>query len=151
MSLWAAILLIVVGVALVIAFSGRLVRGAVGTSYGFGVSASLTSIIFLGFDPENLAVGGAGAYEQIAGIALGSILGAGMVALALAFGITTLFAPMTFENAPKPVLGVSVAVSLLMLRKRIGRGAGALLVLLYGLFVAGGYFASETEALGVFQ
>lgn len=108
MTIWVALLLVAAGAVLVVRFSGRLVRGAIGTSQGFGVSAFLISVIFIGFDPENLAVGAAGSYEQVPGIALGSIVGAAMVALALAFGITALLAPMTFEKVPKPVLGVPV-------------------------------------------
>lgn len=109
MSLLLAVLLVVVGLALVLAFAGRLVRGVVGTSVGFGVSAFLISVVFVGFDPENLAVGAVGSYEEVTGIALGSIIGAAMVALALAFGITALLAPMTFENVAKQVLAVPIA------------------------------------------
>jgi len=46
------------------------------------------------FNPENLAVGATGSYEGVAGIAPGSIVGAAMVALALAYGITALPAPI---------------------------------------------------------
>lgn len=113
MSIWIAVMLVIVGMVLVVTFSGRLVRGAVGTSQGFGVSAFLISVLFIGFDPENLAVGAAGSYEQVAGIALGSIIGSAMVALALAFGITALIAPMTFEQVPTPVLGVPLAAVVL--------------------------------------
>ena len=67
----------VVGLALVIYFAEKLVKGAVGTAIGFGISAFLVSVIFIGFDPENLAVGTVGSAEEVAGIALGSIIGAG--------------------------------------------------------------------------
>lgn len=139
MSLVVALLLVVVGIILVIAFSERLVRGAVGTSYGFGVSAFLVSVIFLGFDPENLAIGAAGTYEQIAGIALGSILGAGMVALALAFGVTALLAPMEFDKAPMSVLAVPVTAVVLMgglsLDGALSRVDGGVLLLAYAAAV----------------
>lgn len=113
MSIWLAILLVIAGTVLVVFFSGRLVRGVVDTSRGFGVSAFLISVIFLGFDPENLAVGATGSYEDVAGIALGSIVGAAMVAFALAFGVTALIAPMRFEDVPKRVLGVPIVSVLL--------------------------------------
>lgn len=51
-----------------------------GTSVGFGGSAFLISVVFIGFDPENLVVGAVAAAECAAGIALGSIIGAAMVA-----------------------------------------------------------------------
>ena len=43
--------LFVVGLGLVIYFAEKLVKGAVGTSLGFGVSTFLISVIFIGFDP----------------------------------------------------------------------------------------------------
>lgn len=113
MSIWIAVPLVLAGTALVIFFSGRLVRGVVGTSRAFGVSTFLVSVLFVGFDPENLAVGATGSYEDIAGIALGSIVGAAMVAFALAFGITALAAPMRFKEVPKEVLGLPVVSVLL--------------------------------------
>lgn len=139
MSLFLAVLLIVVGLTLVLVFAGRLVRGVVGTSVGFGVSAFLISVVFVGFDPENLVVGAAGSYEEVTGIALGSIIGAAMVALALAFGITALVAPMTFENVAKPVLVVpTAAVALfggLALDGTVSRLDGIILLAGYALSV----------------
>lgn len=121
-----------IGLGLVIAFAERLVKGALGTSIGFGISPFLVSVIFIGFDPENLAVGAVGAFEGVAGIALGSIIGAAMVAIALAFGITALCVPMTFEQAPKQVLAVPVLAGLLLgllcLDGQLSRGDGAVLL-----------------------
>ena len=72
-----------VGLGLVIFFAEQLVKGVVGTSMGFGLSAFLLSVIFIGFDPDNLAVGTAASAEGVTGIALGSILGGAMVAMPL--------------------------------------------------------------------
>ena len=113
MDLIVAIPLFIVGLALVIFFAEQLVKGLVGTSTNFGISAFLISVIFLGFDPENLAVGATGAYEQVAGIALGSIIGAAMVAIALAFGITALCAPMRFNQVPRKILLAPILAVLL--------------------------------------
>jgi cation:H+ antiporter len=109
-----AVVLFIVGLGLVIYFAEKLVKGAVGTSVGFGISAFLVSVIFIGFDPENLAVGAVGSFEGVAGIALGSVVGAATVAIALAFGITALIAPMRFEQAPKRVLAVPVLAVVLL-------------------------------------
>lgn len=114
MSSWLAVLLFTVGLALVLLFAERLVEGAVGTAMGFGFSAFLISVVFIGFDPENLAVGATGSYEQVAGIALGTIVGAAMVAIALAFGLTALIVPLHFERAPRAVLVVPVGAVLLL-------------------------------------
>lgn len=114
MNIIVSIVLFIIGLGLVIYFAEKLVKGAVGTSLGFGISTFLVSVIFIGFDPENLAVGAAGSFEGISGIALGSIIGAAMVAIALAFGITALFNPMRFEQVPKQILVVPILAVLLL-------------------------------------
>ena len=106
--------LFVVGLGLVICFAERLVKGTVGMSVSFGVSTFLISVIFIGFDPENLAVGAVASYEGVAGIALGSIVGAAMVAIALAFGITAMLAPMRFEKVSRVLLAVPILAVLLL-------------------------------------
>ncbi len=114
MNLTISMTLFILGLGLVIYFAEKLVKGVVGTSLGFGISAFLISVIFIGFDPENLAVGAVGSFEGVAGIALGSIIGATMVAIAFAFGITALFVPMKFKQVPKQILIVPIlAVALL--------------------------------------
>ena len=100
MNIAFSILLFLAGLGLVIYFAEKLVQGAVGTSAGFGVSTFFISVLFIGFDPENLAVGAVGSYEAASGIALGSIIGAAMVAIAFAFGVTALIVPMDFARPP---------------------------------------------------
>ena len=126
-----------VGLGLVVYFAEKLVGGVVGTSFGFGISTFIISVVFIGFDPENLAVGAAGSFEGVSGIALGSIIGAAMVAIALAFGITTLIAPLSFEAAPRrilivPVLAV-VLLGVLALDGELGRLDGIILLAVYAL------------------
>ncbi len=139
MNTIVSIALFVVGLGLVIYFAEKLVKGAVGTSLGFGVSTFLISVIFIGFDPENLAVGAVGSFEGFAGIALGSIIGAAMVAIALAFGITAMFAPMRFEQVPKQILTVPILAVLLLgilsLDGQLSRIDGAVLLLGFVLSV----------------
>ena len=80
---------------------------------GFGLSTFLLSVIFIGFDPDNLAVGAAASAEGVSGIALGSILGGAMVAIAFAFGLAAVVAPMTFAQVPPQILGVQMLVVVL--------------------------------------
>jgi len=140
MSLPVAVLLLAGGIALVAYFAGKLVAGAAGTAHGFGVSAFVLSVFFLGFDPENLAVGAVGGSEGLAGIALGSILGAAMVAIALAFGVTALLAPMELGRRSPWVAALPVAAvalfTVLCLDGRLSRLDGALLVAGYGAALA---------------
>ena len=77
--------------------------------------------------------------EASAGIALGTIVGAAMVALALAFGVTALIVPLDFEQAPRRILvlpvGAVAVLTLLALDGRLSRGDGALLLLGYVAYV----------------
>ena len=143
MSIFWAIVMFLIGLSIVIYFAEKLVEGAVGTSLGFGVSTFLISVVFLGFDPENLAVGAVGSFEEVAGFALGSIIGAAMVAVAFAFGVTALFVPLKFETVPRPILLVPVlAVVLfggLILDNHLSRLDG--IVLLIGFLVAISFLA----------
>jgi len=135
MSLVWAIGLFVLGLVIVIAAAERLVESTVGVSRGIGVSAFLLSVVFIGFDPENLAVGVAATVEGSAGIALGTIIGAAMVAVALALGVTALVVPLRFEAVPHRLLvvpvGVLALVSGLALDGQLSRFDGGLLLLAY--------------------
>jgi cation:H+ antiporter len=113
MNLLLSLALFVAGLVLVIFFAEKLVKGAVGTSTGFGVSAFVISVVFIGFDPENLAVGAVAAYEGVGGIALGSVIGAAMVAIAFAFGLTALITPMKFEQVARPILVIPLVAQAL--------------------------------------
>lgn len=135
MSLLVGLALFGLGLVLVLFFAERLVDSTIGVSHRLGLSAFLISVVFIGFDPENLAVGAVASYEATAGIALGTIVGSAMVALALAFGITALIVPLEFEHAPRRILllpvGAVALVTLLALDGRLSRIDGALLLVGY--------------------
>ncbi|WP_138429307.1 sodium:calcium antiporter [Fodinibius saliphilus] len=97
------ILICVVGIMLIVYFSEKLVEATVGTSLHIGLSTFLISVIFIGFDPENLALGSVASYEGLGGIAMGTVLGSAMVALTLALGITALIVPLEFEKVPMQI------------------------------------------------
>jgi len=132
MEILIALVFFGVGLGLILFFAEQLVKGVVGVSVGFGGSPFLLSVIFIGFDADNLAVGTVAAAEGVAGIALGSIIGAAMVAVALAFGLSALIAPMTFARVPTPILVVPLlAIGLfgvLALDGQLSRLDGALLL-----------------------
>ncbi|MGH8071634.1 MAG: sodium:calcium antiporter [Candidatus Entotheonellia bacterium] len=128
-----------VGLGLIIVFAEQLVKGVVGTSVGFGLSTFLLSVIFIGFDPDNLAVGAVASAEGVSGIALGSILGGAMVAVALAFGISAVVAPMSFAQVPPQVIAVQmlavVLLAALALDGQLSRVDGGILLVGFGLAV----------------
>jgi cation:H+ antiporter len=139
MEIVLALVLFGVGLGLIIFFAEQLVKGVVGTSVGFGLSTFLLSVIFIGFDPDNLAVGTVASAEGLAGIAVGSILGGAMVAVALAFGISALVAPMTFAQVPIQVIAVQmlavVLLAVLALDGELSRVDGGILLVGVGLVV----------------
>jgi cation:H+ antiporter len=139
MEIVIALVLFGVGLGLIIFFAEQLVKGVVGTSMGFGLSTFLLSVIFIGFDPDNLAVGTVASAEGVDGIALGSILGGAMVAVALAFGISALVAPMTFAQVPPQVLAVQmlavVLLAVLALDGKLSRVDGGILLVAFRLAV----------------
>jgi len=139
LNILTTIIFFISGLGLVVYFAEKLVEGVIGTSLGFGMSPFLVSVIFIGFDPENLALGAVASFEGVAGIALGSIIGAAMVAIALALGITVLFAPMGFKEVPWQVVFLPVTAILLLgllgLDGQLSRPDGVILLLAFLLSI----------------
>lgn len=129
------LMLVIGGLALILYVAERLVDAVVSTAVGFGLSAFVVGVLFVGFDPENLAVGAVATTRGESGIALGSIIGAAMVAAALAFGITAILAPMRFTHVAPSVIALPVlAVALLgalALDRQLSRVDGAILMLAF--------------------
>ena len=127
------------GLGLVIFCAEQLVKGVIGTSMGFGLSVFLLSVIFIGFDPDNLAVGVAASAERVSGIALGSILGGAMVAIGFAFGLSAVVAPMTFAQVPPQIVGVQmlavILFAVLILDGQLSRVDGVILLAAFVLAV----------------
>jgi len=148
MGMLPSVALFLVGLTLVVVFAEQLVESTVGTAGRFGVSAFFIGVVFMGFDPENLFVGAAGSVEAASGIALGTIIGSGMVAIGLAFGLTALIVPLRFERIPRKILLVPVvAIGLfaaLCLDGHLSRADGALLLAGYGFAV--GFLARQDRA-----
>jgi cation:H+ antiporter len=139
MDIICALVLSGLGLGLVIFFAEQLVKGIIGTSMGFGLSAFLLSVIFIGFDPDNLAVGVAASAEQVSGIALGSILGGAMVAMGFAFGLCAVVAPMTFAQVPPRIVGIQmlsvILFTVLSLDGELSRVDGVILLAAFVLAI----------------
>jgi cation:H+ antiporter len=135
MTVAIGLALALIGLGLVLVCAEKLVAGVVGTSLALGLSAFFVSVVFVGFDPENLFVGAVGAAEGIAGIALGSIVGSAMVACGLAFGLTALLAPMRFTQAPRRVLALILRLGALASDGLLSRADGAVLLAAFVLAI----------------
>lgn len=106
-------LLFISGLLIIILFAEKLVRAIVQTSLSLGLSTFIISVIFIGFDPENLVVGSVASSQKAAGIALGSIIGSAMVAITLALGLTALISPLKFQRISRKILAIPI-VSILL-------------------------------------
>lgn len=129
------LLIFLAGLLIIVYFSEKLVEATVGTSVRFGISTFLISVVVIGFDPENLGLGVVASYEGVTGIAVGTIIGSAMVAVALALGVTAIFAPMKFEQVPMqiPLLTVAAVVlfGLLSFDGELSRIDGVILLIGY--------------------
>ena len=139
MSTFLWILLFVSGAAIIIYFAEQLVKSVTGFSRGIGLSAFLVSLIFIGFDPENLGTGVVGVVEGMDGIARGSVIGATMVAIGLALGITVLITPLHFKKFPAGIIVIQVVAvvipGILGYDGLLSRIDGGILLLSYGVIV----------------
>lgn len=135
----ASILIFLAGLALVLFFAEKMVEGVIGASRGWGMSAFLIGVVFIGFDPENLFLGAVASLDGSPGIAMGTIAGSAMVAVALAFGITALLVPMKFKRPPTGILALPVLSTVLIwglaADGRLSRTDGTILLIGYFLSV----------------
>lgn len=120
---------------MIVFFSEKLVEATVGTSARFGISTFLISVLVIGFDPENLGLGVVASYEGVTGIAIGTIIGSAMVAVALALGITAIIAPMKFGQVPMQIplitVGAVVLFGVLSFDGQLSRFDGIILLVGY--------------------
>jgi cation:H+ antiporter len=128
------------GVALVIGSAEKLVEGLVGVSLAFRLSTFLLAVLLVGFDAENLGLGIDAAARSLPGIALGTIIGASMVATAFAIGLTAIIRPVEFSLSRKGVLFIApvavLAAWLLSLDGVLSRTDGVVLLAVFVGLVA---------------
>jgi cation:H+ antiporter len=137
----------ILGVVLVVGSAEKLVESLVGTSMAFGVSTFLLGTLLVGFDAENLAVGIDASARRVPEVALGTIIGASMVAIPFALGLTMLVKPIKLDISRKGVLLVTplavLLAWLLSLDGQLSRVDGGLL--LVGFAAILGYLFWETR------
>lgn len=140
MSVAVDVVLGLAGLGLILVAAERLVEAAVGTALALRLAPFTVAVVFIGFDPENLFVGAAAANHDSPGIALGSVLGAAMVAIALAFGLTAAITPVRISRPAWQLLALPAAGVLLFtalaLDGTLTRLDGAVLVAAYAAAVA---------------
>lgn len=140
---WSLSLMIVLGLALLIAGSQVLLKGAVGIAESFNVSEAVIglTLVAIGTSLPELSVSLIAAFRRHADVAIGNILGSNIFNLLGILGISALLQPLPVHERIAEfdqwvMLGVS-ALLLLFLHtgKRLSRLEGGVLVLGYIAYI----------------
>jgi cation:H+ antiporter len=138
-SPWLAALATVTGLGLLVWGASLLVAGAVSVARGYGLSEAVIglTLVALGTSLPELATAIVAARRQHPDVVLGTVIGSNIFNVLAILGATALIVPIgvsdRFRSFDVPImLGVSVGLLLLLLlAKRIGRGAGIVMLAAY--------------------
>jgi cation:H+ antiporter len=139
-SPWWSTLLLVAGLALLIAGGRMIVYSAVKIAQEFGLSERVIAltIISAGTSLPELATSVMAAIKKNSDIAIGNIVGSNIFNVFLVLGVTSTITPVTIPAGANIDLGLNVLVSLLLFififtgkGRNIGRAEGILFVLMY--------------------
>jgi cation:H+ antiporter len=137
-ALWAAAFLI--GVGAIVWGAETFAENLGAASAQLGVSAFALALLLAGAEPEELATVVAASLGNSPGIAIGDVIGANVAISLVALGTGAVVAPLPFRAAVMryALLGLPLGAIAAWVAwdGRIGRGAGALLIALYGAYVA---------------
>ncbi len=140
MSLWKAIVLVLVGL-LGLYFGGKyLVEGAINIATALGMSERLIglTIIAIGTSLPELATSVVAAFRKKADIAIGNIVGSNIFNIFFILGTTAVIKPLPFNPAANIDLVITILASLMLFlttftlgRRRVDRVEGGVFVMIY--------------------
>ncbi|WP_316243063.1 calcium/sodium antiporter [Jannaschia aquimarina] len=143
MPMARAVPFVALGLVALVAGAEMLVRGAIGLAEGFGVSEAVIglTIVAVGTSLPELATSLVAAWKGRSEVALGNVLGSNVFNLLAILGATGAILPLT---APGRILSVDLwvmaavtaALLIFALPGRLGRPAGALLLVGYAGYMA---------------
>ncbi len=136
-----ALVLVVVGLALMTAGGAAAVEGATGLAERLGRTDEAVGLVVLGLatTAELFALGLAAARAGVEEVAVAAVVGSAAYNATTTLGAAAVVAPLRVEGLVVPAAAAALlplAVVLLARSGRLGRPAGALLTLAYGGFVA---------------
>jgi cation:H+ antiporter len=139
-----SIVIFIAGAALLIYSAEKLIVYLVGAAAGLRISVFLLAIIFTGIEFDDLALGVALNLEDLSGVALGTVFGTAISMTGIVLALAAIISP-TRVDIPREYLALFAVAPLVMipfiLAGRLTRAHGAVLLLLFVLFVA--YIASR--------
>ena len=122
-----------------------IVDGATGVARGMGLSERVIGLVIVGpgTSVPELIASIAAARRKDVGMVMGNVLGSNIINVFFTLGVTSLILPIPLDLALNTVVMINIAVTALILgvvliKKDavLGRGLGALLLLIYGAYIA---------------
>lgn len=141
--LWMSLLWVGVGLGALMLGARFLVDGAVSIARGYGISEAFIglTIVAVGTSLPELATSLVAAFRRQSEIAIGNIVGSNIFNVLGILGVTALVTPIPVAgrfltlDLPVMILVSALLTTLLLLRPRIGRGAGMMLLLGYAAYL----------------
>jgi cation:H+ antiporter len=153
MTLVLWLLAFAAGVAIIVWGAEAFAEHLGDASVQLGVSSFALALLLAGAEPEELATAVVASLRGSSGIALGDVVGANVTICLVALGVGAWIAPLPFRAAVMryALLGLPLGVigAWFAWDGTVGRGEGAILVVLYGFYVAAIWWAErKPPALG---
>jgi cation:H+ antiporter len=139
-AMFKSVLFVIVGLVGLVAGGEFIVDGASGVARSLGLAERVIGLVIVGPGtsfPE-LIVSVAAARRRDVGLVIGNVLGSNIINVFFTLGVTALILPIPLDLALNTVVMINIAVTALILAtlmmkkdRTLGRGMGALLVLIY--------------------
>lgn len=145
MAVWKAVLLIVVGIALLVAGGKLIVRAAVAIAAAWGVPEAVVgvTIVALGTSLPELATSAVAAFKHNSDLAIGNVIGSNIFNVFFVLGVSAVIRPLpAYTNLPIDAVLAAGSCLLVWLfvvsnrRHEIKRWQGAVLLLCYASYLA---------------
>lgn len=145
MAVWKAALLIVVGIALLVAGGELIVRAAVAIAAAWGVPEAVVgvTIVALGTSLPELATSAVAAFKHNSDLAIGNVIGSNIFNVFFVLGVSAVIRPLpAYPNLPVDAALAAGCCALVWLfvgtnrRHEIKRWQGTVLLLCYGVYLA---------------
>jgi len=140
-----SVVYVIIGLAGLVMGGEFIVDGATGVARGMGLSERVIGLVIVGpgTSVPELIASIAAARRGDVGMVMGNVLGSNIINVFFTLGVTSLILPIPLDLALNTVVIINVAVTALilgvvMIKKDavLGRGLGALLLLIYGAYIA---------------
>ncbi len=135
---WKCALLIVVGIALIVAGGEAVVYGAKAIALAAGMSETLVAltIVALGTSLPELVTSGVAARKGETGMAVGNVIGSNIFNILLILGVSSTIHPIAVNAASVYDLFILIGIGILtyifgLTKKQIRRPEGAIMILIY--------------------